>query len=73
MAVQLLGVREGALDGLLAAAVSPCPYGLAVGVGSLAGVLPDMAGDQPGRVGARCAGGDERTVPQTAGSLLWCR
>jgi hypothetical protein len=53
VAVQLLGVGEGALDRLLAAAIDGlAPLGQPVGVGALAGILPDMAGDQPGRVGA---------------------
>lgn len=59
VAEELLGVGEGALDGLLAAAVdgfAPCRQ--TVGVGALTFVLPDMTGDQPGRVRACGAGGE---------------
>jgi hypothetical protein len=45
VAVQLLGVGEGALHRFLAAAVDGlAPGGVAVGVVALAGILPDMAG-----------------------------
>lgn len=52
MAMQLLGVGEGALDGLLAAPVDGlAPGRQPVGVVALAGVLPDMADDGALRLG----------------------
>ena len=57
VAMKLLGVGEGALDGFLAAAINGlAPGGLAVGVGALARLGPDMARDQAGGIGANSEG-----------------
>jgi len=46
VAMELLGVGEGAFDGLLAPAVDAfAPWVQAVSVGALAGIGPDVAGD----------------------------
>ena len=52
MPVKLLGIGKRALDRLLAALIDClAPRGQAMGVGALAGVGPDMAGDGTHRLG----------------------
>ena len=53
VAVELLGVGERTFDRLLSALVdSLAPRGEPMSIGPLAGIGPDMAGDQAGSVGA---------------------
>lgn len=62
MAVKLFGFCKGTFDGLLAALVDTlAPRSEPVSVSALAGVGPDMAGDQSSGILARCAGGQQWT------------
>src|SRR5690606_17061515 len=63
VAVQLLGVGEGTLDGLLAALVDGlAPWRQAVGVGALAFIGPDVTGDGALCLGIGRAGCEKRAV-----------
>lgn len=56
MAEELLGIGEGALDGLLAALIDGlAPRGQAVSIAGFAGLLPDMAGDSALGFGVRAS------------------
>jgi len=63
VAVELFGVCEEALDGLLSSLVDPlAPVGQAVGVGALTGVGPDVVGEGPFGLRAGGAGRQQGTV-----------
>jgi len=71
VAVQLLGVGKWALDGFLPTRVDPFfPIGQAVGVGSISGVLPDMAGDERALLALLVHEAGSGQPRQVAGSLL---
>lgn len=71
MSMKLLGVGEGTFDGFLSPLVDGLtPIGQAVGVGSLAGVLPDMAGNPRVALALEVRDASNGQDRQAAGSLL---